>query len=68
MGKQFIKPEKPFKVSDHFEGEESEVRVNWFENEGDAVKYIQGYKESFPKEYIVDEFIEIGTLREIEIK
>lgn len=67
MGKQFIKPEKPFMVSDHFESEEREVRVNWFESEEDAVEYIQGYMESFPGEYVVDEFIEIGALREIEM-
>lgn len=62
----FTKPENPFMVADHFEGEECEMRVNWFETEEEAKEFIEGYKHDFSDIYVVDDFIEIGSLREIK--
>lgn len=62
----FVKPEKPFMVSDHFEGEDCEMRVNWFETEEDAKEFIKGYRHDFSVIYVLDYFIEIGSSRDIE--
>ena len=58
------RPELAFLVIAHFESDES-VKWNWFETEEEAEEWIKGYKKDFSDDFIVDEFMEIESRRDL---
>lgn len=58
------RPELAFLVIAHFKSDES-VKWNWFETEKEAEEWIEGYKKDFSDDFIVDEFMEIESRRDL---
>lgn len=58
------RPELAFLVIAHFESDES-VKWDWFETEKEAEKWIEGYKRDFSDDFIVDEFMEVESRRDL---
>ena len=64
MTKKFNKPELPFLVIGYFKSDES-VNWIWFKTEDEANEWIDGYKRDFPDDFVVAEFIEVESRRDL---
>jgi len=66
----FLKPERPFLLHYHIQHSDTsdDWGWSWFEDEDEMLEVINEMKENLGNKYLVEDIMEIGSIRDIKIE